>query len=140
MIELSLYDYLTNQATITAIVPVDSIHAEHFPEHQAAYPVLTFQRISTKRLYDIDGASGIVTVRMQVDCWSDNGLEAVQLAEAVRLTLDGYKGPTMGTHTVYFVQCAGEKELNEKPASGDNWIYRRSQDYFIKFKEAVPIF
>lgn len=143
MIELSLYTYITSQPTITAIVPVADIHAEHFPEkdpeEEQTYPVLTFQRISTTREYGIDGAAGLATVRMQIDSWSDNGNEAVQLAEAVRLTLDGYKG-TLGTHEVAFIQLVGEQSLNEKPAAGDNWIYRRSQDYMIRFAEATPNF
>jgi hypothetical protein len=38
------------------------------------------------------GVSGIAMPRYQLDCWSDNYEEAKDVADAVRVALDGFKG------------------------------------------------
>jgi len=136
MIEESLYNYLASITDITDIVD-DKIYHHHLPQ-EAVFPVLTFQMISSRHDHDIQGAAGACTARYQVDCWSRSLAECVELAEAVRQALQGYKG-TMEDDHIFFITLDDQNNLDEAPKDGsDQWLYRREQDYLIKYRESVP--
>lgn len=136
MIETDLYEYLTDQDTITDIVS-DRIYPNHLTE-SAVFPALTFQLAGAKREDTLLGPCGIVDLVYQIDSYSLNHLEAVQLSEAVRLKLQGYMG-VMGASEVLYIQLLAEENRAEPPVDGsDNWIYRKYQKYKIRCRESIP--
>jgi len=136
MIEQSLYQYLSGIEAITNIVGT-SIYHHHLPQ-SAEFPVLTFQLISSRHEHDLLGAAGIVTARYQVDCWSYSLSEAATMAEAVRQALQGFSGDMEDTE-ILFIVLDDQNNLDEAPKDGsDNWLYRREQDYLIKYRESIP--
>lgn len=54
----------------------------------AALPRITFQRITSAPVTSLGGSSNLDQVRIQVDSWADDYLEAKNLAAQVRLALE----------------------------------------------------
>lgn len=136
MIDTDLYEYLSDQDTITAIV-ADRIFPNCITE-SAVFPALTIQLAGTDRQDTLLHPCGIVDFVYQIDSYSLNHLEVCQLAEAVRLKLQGYIG-AMGASEILYVQLITDESRAEPPIDGsDNWIYRKFQKYKIKCREEIP--
>lgn len=128
-----LYNILTDTSSLTAIVD-DRIFPIHLPQ-SATLPAITFQQISSTHDYHIAGAAGVTTARVQIDCWANSPTEACDAGEAIRQTLQGTSG-MWDTTEVLFVQLDSCQDMAEPPQDGsDQWIYRRSSDYLIKYRE-----
>lgn len=56
------------------------------------YPAIVYNRITSPRDHSMEGSSGFVTSLFQIDCLAKSYKAAMQLAEAVRLELDGFRG------------------------------------------------
>jgi len=85
-----LRQLLLNQASVTAITnTVEPIPA---PESLARYPLITYQQISSKHDYSLQGPISVDQTRIAYNCFSKSYVQARQLADAVSQTFDGFKG------------------------------------------------
>jgi len=64
----------------------------------ATVPAITWQRIATPRLRDLDGAEGSAQPRFQINCWGDEPSEPGALANAVRAALQDYEGTVLAVY------------------------------------------
>ena len=59
-------------------------------------PAVVYQTVGTQRSGHMQGADGLTTVRMKLQCLALSGKKgyalSIQMAKAIRLELDGYKG------------------------------------------------
>ena len=95
----------------------------------AAFPAITYQRISETPDYTLDGPGTFGEARLQIDCWSAaSHSEASQIADAIASAIDGYTGTSAGVsiHNVMRDNSQDFYEPNPK-------CYRRSVDYMIQF-------
>ena len=90
---------ITSATTITTNVG-DRVHANRMPV-ASQYPAIFFIRSSAETDRDFDGATGPTRSVFDTECLTDDTgpVEAIELAEDVRILLDGYSG-AMGTTTV----------------------------------------
>jgi len=104
----------------------------------AEYPRITIQRISTPRLIDMQGPSGLAFPRTQVDLWSRSPEEIKTLAHAVRELLHGYSGP-LGDEVAQLVHLVDQHESTEDAddASGEP-VFRIRYDFRIAAEESRP--
>lgn len=127
-LEAELRTYTLNGAAVAALVGT-RMHARMLPQ-TPTLPALTYFRVDTRRLHDMDGPDGLPRPRMQVTSWATTPAGAYELAAAVRQRLDGYKG-TWGTLTISSCLCVGERDLDD-PDAARNGV---AQDYMIQFVE-----
>lgn len=101
------------------------------------FPALTYARISGRRDYHMTGASGVAEARLQVDCWAESYGAVKALADAVRLSLSGFRGTVNGV-VLQSVFLDVERDA-EEPAldAADFKLYRVSQDYMVRYEEAT---
>ncbi len=92
-IEEALYSHLTNDAGVSALVG-NRVYPLMAPQ-DAALPHLVYQRISSPRLRSHGGPSGLAHPRFQITATAGSYSAARSLANAVRASLDGFRG-TMG--------------------------------------------
>ena len=95
VIEYGLFQYLSLHPLVSAIVgsgQTARIHAATVPTNLIR-PKLTYQSIGAVRLSSNDGPTGHCVVRVQFNCIADDYATAGKLAKAVRMALDGYRGP-----------------------------------------------
>jgi hypothetical protein len=127
--------FLLADATIAGLVGT-RIYPLLLPQ-SPTLPALTYQWISLVPVHSMDGPSGLVARRLQVDCWGSTYLAIETLAEAVRNRLDGYQGSLLaGSPSGSVVQGvfrAMERDgYEEAPA-----LYRRTVDFMLHAEEAV---
>lgn len=94
-------------------------------------PAVVYQRITTRRLHDMQGPDGLPRARMQLTIWADSAINASSVAALVRGRLDGQKG-TWRDVEVQACLCVSDRN------SRDNETGRCSviQEYMIQYTEA----
>lgn len=137
--EHSIRSSLTSRSSITDIVG-SRIWPYYVPESNSSFPILVYRLVSNLHAKHQTGASGMFVARVQFDCMSDRLSEVVLLTQALRNELHGYRG-YMGSDLVIKSQLENEIGFSDRPKNAtDTWIYRRSIDYLISFKEGLPNF
>ena len=94
------------------------------------FPAIVYQRIDTRRGHDLAGPDGLPRPRIQITCWATSPAGASELAAAVRLRLDGYRG-AWGDVAIGSCLCVGERDTDD-PETGRAGVI---QDYMIQFTE-----
>ena len=104
-------------------------------------PALRYLTIFDDSQTHLTGTSGITRTSVQIDCYASTQLEAVNLAEAVRVGLIGARNgrQTMGST---FVNCITLTGKSDEPATGlqdasDDSVFNRSLDFEIWHAEAI---
>lgn len=135
MIEASVYNILSNDSTITAVVS-DRIYHMRSPQN-AVYPNITYQRRGTQRNRHLRGPSGLTRGSFQVDCWAKTQGGARTLAEYVRLRLDNKSGD-WGDHNIQRVYLDEDLDGWEWEIAGkDAIIGRVTMVFAVWFSEAA---
>ena len=135
MIEQAIYKLLTEDATVRDIVAT-RVYAQTAPQGRAL-PFITYTRVSGMHYHDMTGIEGLANVRVQVDCWSDKYAQVKQLAERVRLALDGHQGD-VGTFDVRSVLLESDNDAFVSPFRGeDTGVHRQSMDFQVVAVEAT---
>lgn len=123
-----LQEFLTSSATISGLV-ANRCYPDILPQN-VTFPALTYSQVSGVRVRDLDGPTGRARLRVSISSWSQNYMQAHQLADAVRVLLDGYAGAVDAT-SVGNVILDNELDLFEEDIPG----YRVVQDYIISLIE-----
>lgn len=140
-VQEALYAFLAADTTVDGLVD-GRIYPEMAPQ-AAALPYITYTVIDSPQYYHLTGPSGLVTARVQIDCWASGATgyaTAWSVAEAVRnavgsgtTELDGYRGTTS---SVFIQKCAlvDRRDLMEPPIHADEKPVRRvSLDFLINY-------
>ena len=137
-LEAGLFSHLSIDSDISATVGT-RVYLAIIPQ-DASLPAITYQRISGSHVRSLEGSSGASEARYQITAWASTGLAAKQLADYVRLSLDGFSG-AMGDVTVKRVYLEDDRDQFE-PAAGNDEERRNGvlMDFSIWYHEAKPSF
>jgi len=114
---------------------------EEIAEQDSALPYITYQIVSSNRdAYSLDGANGQVESRLQVSCWAASGVKRRQLADTLRMAVDGYRGFWNGTEiqSVFIDADEAAFEASAENEQSRAWGWRF--DLLITHVENVPRF
>ncbi len=100
------------------------------PQREPARPYVVMQRISGVHDYHLQGPSGYVASRVQIDCYGDTYDSAASTAGAVRGVLSGHRG---GVFQGIFLD--GERDLPAADAGEVTNLFRVSLDFMIHHSE-----
>ncbi|MBP7704199.1 MAG: DUF3168 domain-containing protein [Caulobacter sp.] len=84
--ENTLKQHLLGDPTLAALV-ADRINWVRRPE-KAGLPAITLRRVGGPRDYHMQGASGLVLARLQIDCWGASFGAAKDVAKALIASLN----------------------------------------------------
>lgn len=97
-------------------------------------PAIVIRSISGEGDYHMQGPSGLVRPRLQVDGWGRDPDKAAAVSNAVHARLDGYAGPmTFGAETIDVQGAFCRNELEDY--DGESKLYRKARDYQIAYGE-----
>lgn len=136
----ALYDLLIADTAVSDEVST-RVYAQ-FASASAALPYITLAQVSADHEHHMTAAAGLVTVRIQLDCFAATNISLELVVEAVREALDGFRGD-MGTPAVDVRRCHLDGDRDGLiPSSGENekHTFRRSIDFMISHTETVPTF
>lgn len=135
-IHAAVYSILTADTGVTDLVST-RIYPIIAPE-SASMPYITVQRIDSQHEHFMLGSSGMTRQRVQIDCWSDSMLSASNVAEAVRESLDSYRG-TVGSLDIRRASLESEDDEYEPPSDdSEDGAFRVSLDFVIWHRESAP--
>ena len=140
-IEYAARQRLVDDTAVAALVAT-RIYPQ-IAQQGAALPYVVYSVISADRPRHLLSASGIVTKRIQFDCFGSTYVQARLLADKLRLSLDGIKHTTIGsgsyTHFCNGVMLDGEQDGFDEPFDADQLgVHRIIQDYIFWSTETVP--
>ena len=92
-IEAGLWAYLQTKSSITSLVGT-RVYSQFMPQ-LPTFPLIIYTKVAEERVSSHQGSSGLSRATIQIDCWADTDDESRNLAEQVRLVLDGYQGAMM---------------------------------------------
>jgi hypothetical protein len=93
-IERAIFSILTDDVTVSGLVGT-RVFPVYVPQN-ANMPCITQQQLSGPRDNTLDGPSGLVDARFQINCWGSTYIEADDVFEAVRKALSGFLGTVLG--------------------------------------------
>ena len=134
MLESGLYSFITANAGFTALA-TNRLYPLILPDSLIAStslpPSATYQTISSVTDYTNDGSTGCIKTRVQFDCFASDYADVKNLANAIRLTLEGYAGTLPNGIPV---QACWVVNVTYS-YSQDTRLYRTSTDYRIVYAQ-----
>lgn len=115
--------------TLLAPVAGGARHWVKAPQKTPA-PYVVMSWVSGPRNYHMQGPSGLVSSRVQIDCYDKTYLAAKALARAVRTILSGYRGGV-----IQGVFLDSERDLPASDAGTVNHLFRVSLDFMVHHQE-----
>lgn len=101
-------------------------------------PTIVFSIISRPHDHTMEGSSGYASARVQVNCYGPTAAIADRLGEAVRLTLQGYKG-TIGDTDVHHCLLLDDRDgMDPAPGAQGRRLFVNSLDFELAHREARP--
>ena len=129
--ESALAAYLLAQTGLTSLVGQRITWARR--DQGSALPAIVLHRIDGARDYHHAGASGLITSRVQVDCWAASFPSAKGLARAVEAAISGGRF-TQGL--VRFDALLISDERDDSEDLNGSPLYRTSLDLMVHHSAA----
>jgi hypothetical protein len=95
-------------------------------------PAVVIHRIDGARDYAMQGPTGLVSSRLQIDCWAKTYTAAKTLARAVAAVLSGIRDDDIGIQGVFI---DSERDLGESGSNQAEYLYRTMLDLNIWHRE-----
>lgn len=135
MIEAAIVTYLLADAQIAALAG-ERVDHDATPQGEAD-PRITVMRVDTQRSDVLEGPTGLAHARVQIDCWAGTKVAAKQLADRVRIRLNGFAGNMAGV-TVRGCTLENERDSYEKPATAREMPeFGIAMDFMVSHLEAI---
>lgn len=107
-----------------------------------ALPRAVLHQIGGRHEHHMAAATGIVQGRVQIDCHAESPVDAEAFGEAVRQSLDGYRG-AIGSTFVSTCHLSDERQQTTPPIDGRDQtggIFTKQLDFNIGYGVSVPTF
>ena len=98
-------------------------------------PSIALHQVSGVRQYAMQGASGLVAARVQIDCWALSNKDATSVADAVNTAIGGLAATVKG---VQLQGCFLESEIDfvdDQGATPAELLHRVSLDFMVWHSE-----
>lgn len=140
MIHPALYEHVTSDSTITAKIS-DRFYPFGGAPIGADRPYATYFIDDNLHVQNQGGPSGLANPRVKIDIWSDSKLEAAEILDIFRISLDNFRG-AMGTganeRTVRKIVIDSDREDFVPSTDGrETGFYRATADFLVWFVEGV---
>lgn len=129
-IEAAPVALLTADTAIDALID-GRIHPSKLVQSEP-FPAITYLRVSTPRIRSHSGPSGLAHARVQINCWAETWTGARDLADLVRMRLDGWKGVAGGVR-IGGIQLDSERDDFDP----DRSVQRVIHDYIVAAYETT---
>lgn len=97
---------------------------------KSIWPALTIQEIAGKSLESMDGPSGAIRTRFQINVWDKSYMSAWSLRQLVKRKLSCYKGAA-GTFVILGSNHAGDREFEDSKLE----IHQLICDFYIWWED-----
>ncbi len=130
--EKALIGFMLTDTALAALVG-NRIDWQKRPQGDAL-PSISLQRVSGGRDYSMQGATGLVQSRVQIDCWGETYVSTLDVARAVRDLLSGIRR-NIGNLQLQGAFIDSERHDFEKEGNAAEGFHRISMDFQIWHSE-----
>jgi len=134
-----LVTFLKAQSSITDLVGSGAaarIRPAKLKQREAV-PAIRYVIPSAESAEGLSGPVGVCSPNLQIDCYGRTKKLANELGEAVRLSLQGFRG-MMGSTFVNSITLPNQMELYEEPIdSSDEGVHRKMLQFLVFHSEAT---
>lgn len=130
----ALRAFLLGDPTISAAVIGERIFYSTLPSGTQTSPAIVFNVISEDTDYHMQGPSGLVTARYQIDAWAASRDAAHSLALAIKDRMSGFRG-VMGEGEGAVDVLAVFSESARTAYDTETQLQNASRDFFITYRE-----
>lgn len=127
--EAALTSLLTGDGRVSLLAG-DRVNWVRTPQEVTAYPRAVLQVISGDVDTTNDGASGLESARVQIDCYGETYKSAKALSDAILSVLSGYRGIVAGVR-IHGGLVDSKRDLPAADSGDVKRLFRRSADIFI---------
>ena len=131
----AVIDYLLSQSAVTDLVSTRI--RPGVIEQGLARPHLNVNQTGSDVHYSMAGNTGLGETFIEINCRADTEKAAAELAEIVRLEVDGYQG-TWGTVSVKASFWRGTRDTRTAPPGGGE-VGLPSQTISVEVFHAIPV-
>ena len=121
-----IFARLSSGSTTLAALIGTRVYRTKLPQNPTL-PAVTYWKVSGNRLHDLTGPTGQSDPRFQVSCWARTSATAEDVAEAVRVRLDGWTS----TGGVQVAELVNETDLYDDEVE----IYHVALDFVLMHDE-----
>jgi hypothetical protein len=134
MIENALYQLLTSDTNVAALLGDPTGVYFSFAPRQYKPPCIVMHRVSTVPIVTLDATADLLPARYQFDCYSGDALSAGALADAVYFLLRDFNG-AIGSPPDIFIQACVMENIFDLPfeQGAKDVVYRTAVDVTIWF-------
>ena len=136
-VDNTIYSILTGNAGVTAIAGT-RIRMGGLIAQDDTYPLVLYKRTGTERVRNSMSSSGAVTATYDIGCFAKTKhMDAVELANAVRLAIDGYSGGANGIQIqkITLSNDIDDPKIDDETEQG--WLYGVSYEATVKYVETA---
>lgn len=148
-VRIALYAHLMNTHTVrsrlgtNAVLSSPDLYMEEIAPASATLPRVTMGMIGCTRERHMRGVTTLAQATIGLVCAASNQVAVDELADAVRLALDGYRGPTLGfgsnTCTISGIRMTNDHDDVLAPiAADDQPLFQRVLIFDIWHRETAP--
>jgi hypothetical protein len=102
-----------------------------------SFPLVVYRRTGTNRERGLGGNFGVPIATFSISIVSQTYLQAKDIADAIRMSLDNFTGDANGA-TIVTTALTSESDNMERPPEGQSKpLYRVDQTYSVRFRETV---
>lgn len=137
-----LTDLRSRLAADSGVSAITTRVAMYVSNQSDALPRITIHQVSGDHEHHMLAATGKAIGRVQINCYASTPVGSETLAEAVRQSLDGFRG-LMGSTFVSMCHLEDERSQIDEPKEGRNesgGVYSVQIDYTIGWTVSVPTF
>ena len=133
----AFYSFATTNTAINAEVGT-RVYPIKAPTSAIGKKYITYQEIINPSVYHMEAASKLAKPTLQIDCWAPSALQADAISEAVRDSLDGFRGVfgSVDIRNIFFdTQRKDFEYFNDSSQKGS---YRNLIEVTIWYFRSVP--
>lgn len=132
-------DLISRLEAVTGVTNLVSSRIYVMVPQNAIYPLIRMQRIGSDHNQEMNGSAGVVEAIVQIDCIGRKAKQAKDVAEQVRLALQGWKGSQGGTE-FRSILLTDQRDLEEPDQQGGEFgHFRVSMDFTVTYQESIPV-
>lgn len=131
-IEEAVYTILTGDGPVNSLIS-NRIFPKILPQKESV-PALTYQQITGKHDYTMDGKDDLKETRLQINCWAGKYSQTKQLTITVEDALDDFSG-IVGTIKIQTVQLENTGDMPDVSSLKGIKRYGKRLDFKIWYKK-----
>ncbi len=134
MILSGLFNLLTNDPGVSALIVEDGVHFTLLSKAVPLIPAIVIQRIHSQGPSTLDGQADLEDALFEFDAYANDQLTANRVRDALEALLQDFDG-TLNEGTELHVYQTISRDLKYEAGGTTGWIFRSALDVHCFFKE-----